>query len=46
VRVGAGDIRVAGIDPELSLPTGTPISVAVPMDNLHLFDAASGVAIR
>jgi len=46
VRVGAGDIRVAGIDPELALPTGTPISVAVPMDNLHLFDAASGVAIR
>jgi multiple sugar transport system ATP-binding protein len=46
LRVGAGDIRVAGIDPELSLATGTRIDVAVPMDNLHLFDCASGAAIR
>jgi multiple sugar transport system ATP-binding protein len=46
VRIGAGDIRVAGIDPELSLASGTRIDVAVPLDNLHLFDAASGTAIR
>ena len=46
VRIGAGDIRVAGVDPELSLATGTRIDVAVPMDNLHLFDTASGAAIR
>jgi multiple sugar transport system ATP-binding protein len=46
VRVGAGDIRVAGVDPELSLATGTRIDVAAPMDNLHLFDTASGAAIR
>jgi multiple sugar transport system ATP-binding protein len=45
LRVGAGDIRVAGIDPELSLATGTRIDVAVPMDSLHLFDSASGAAI-
>jgi multiple sugar transport system ATP-binding protein len=46
VRVGAGDIRVAGVDPELSLAAGTRVDVALPMDNLHLFDAASGAAIR
>src|SRR5262245_19283648 len=46
VRVGAGDIRVAGVDPELSLAAGTPVDVAVPLDNLHLFDTLSGAAIR
>jgi len=46
VRIGKGDIRVAGVDPELALATGTRIDVAVPMDNLHLFDTASGAAIR
>jgi multiple sugar transport system ATP-binding protein len=46
VRIGKGDIRVAGVDPELALAAGTRIDVAVPMDNLHLFDTASGAAIR
>jgi len=46
VRVGTGDIRVAGVDRELSLAAGTRIDVAAPMDNLHLFDTASGAAIR
>jgi multiple sugar transport system ATP-binding protein len=46
VRIGGGDIRVAGVDPELALATGTRIDVAVPLENLHLFDAASGAAIR
>jgi multiple sugar transport system ATP-binding protein len=46
VRIGAGDIRVAGVDPELSLAAGTRIDIAVPMDNLQLFDAATGAAIR
>src|SRR6478672_4008854 len=46
VRIGEADIRVAGVDPELSLATGTRIDVAVPLENLHLFDATSGAAIR
>jgi multiple sugar transport system ATP-binding protein len=46
VRIGEADIRVAGVDPELALATGTRIDVAVPLENLHLFDATSGAAIR
>jgi multiple sugar transport system ATP-binding protein len=46
VRIGAGDVRVAGVDPELTLKTGTRVEVAVPMENLHLFDITSGAAIR
>jgi multiple sugar transport system ATP-binding protein len=46
VRIGGGDIRIAGVDPELALATGTRIDVAVPLENLHLFDTTSGAAIR
>jgi multiple sugar transport system ATP-binding protein len=46
VRIGQGDIRVAGVDPELTLATGSRIDVAVPLENLHLFDTATGAAIR
>ena len=46
VRIGAGDIRVAGVDPELTLGTGTRVDVAVPMESLHLFDITTGAAIR
>ncbi len=46
VRIGKADIRVAGVDPELTLATGTRVDVAVPMENLHLFDMTSGAAIR
>jgi multiple sugar transport system ATP-binding protein len=46
VRVGEADIRVAGVDPELTLAAGTRLEVAAPVDSLHLFDIASGVAIR
>ena len=46
VRIGEADIRVAGVDPELALATGTRIDVAVPLENLHLFDTTSGAAIR
>jgi hypothetical protein len=46
VRIGEGDIRVAGVDPELVLAAGTRIDIAVPLDNVHLFDTASGAAIR
>jgi multiple sugar transport system ATP-binding protein len=46
VRVGGGDIRVSGVDPELALASGTRVDLAVPIDSLHLFDGASGAAIR
>ena len=46
VRIGPGDIRVSGVDPELTLATGAPVDLAVPIDSLHIFDGASGVAIR
>jgi multiple sugar transport system ATP-binding protein len=46
VRIGEADIRIAGVDPELALATGARIDVAVPLENLHLFDTTSGAAIR
>jgi multiple sugar transport system ATP-binding protein len=46
VRIGPGDIRVSGVDPELTLATGAPVDLVVPIDSLHIFDGASGVAIR
>jgi multiple sugar transport system ATP-binding protein len=46
VRVGAVDIRVAGVDPELTLAPGTFVAVTVPMESLHLFDMTSGAVIR
>jgi multiple sugar transport system ATP-binding protein len=46
VRVGGSDIRVAGVDPELTLATGTRVEVAVPIESLHVFDGTSGAAIR
>ena len=46
IRVGNSDIRIAGVDPELNLATGASIEVATAMDNLHIFDGTSGVALR
>jgi ABC-type sugar transport system ATPase subunit len=37
IRVGGSEIRVAGIDPDLSLAPGCEIEVAVATDNLHFF---------
>jgi ABC-type sugar transport system ATPase subunit len=37
VRVGAKDIRVAGIDPDMQLAPGAPIEVSAAADNLHFF---------
>ena len=45
VRIGQADIRVAGIDPELALATGTPVQVSADLDNLHLFDGTSGATL-
>jgi ABC-type sugar transport system ATPase subunit len=46
IRIGEGDIRVAGVDPELTLATGTMVEVSTNMDNLHIFDGTSGAALR
>jgi multiple sugar transport system ATP-binding protein len=46
LRVGGQDIRIAGIDPDLRLPTGAELEAAVAPDHLHLFDAESGEQIR
>jgi multiple sugar transport system ATP-binding protein len=46
VRIGDTDFRVAGVDPELALATGERVDVSVPMESLHLFETASGAAIR
>jgi hypothetical protein len=37
VRVGANEIRIAGIDPDLTLAAGCEIEAAVATDNLHFF---------
>src|SRR6266545_1817006 len=41
VRVGGQDIRIAGTDPDLTLPTGAEIEAAIGTDNLHFFDDVS-----
>jgi multiple sugar transport system ATP-binding protein len=46
IRIGESDIRVAGIDPELTLAAGATVEVSTQLDNLHIFDGASGAAIR
>ena len=38
VRLGDGEIRIAGVDPDLSLPTGSQIEAAIATDHLHFFD--------
>jgi multiple sugar transport system ATP-binding protein len=38
LRVGEGDIRVAGVDPDLKLATGTEMAAAIAAANLHFFD--------
>src|SRR5256886_969027 len=38
VRLGEREIRIAGVDPDLNLPTGFQIEAAVATDNLHFFD--------
>ena len=38
VRLGDGEIRIAGVDPDLSLPTGSHIEAAIATDHLHFFD--------
>jgi multiple sugar transport system ATP-binding protein len=46
VRIGSGDLRVSGVDPELALTTGTRIDLVVPIESLHIFEGSTGAAIR
>ena len=38
IRLGDGEIRIAGVDPDLTLSAGSEIEAAVATDNLHFFD--------
>jgi ABC-type sugar transport system ATPase subunit len=38
VRLGDGEIRIAGVDPDLTLPTGSQIEAAIATEHLHFFD--------
>jgi hypothetical protein len=42
VRLGDSEIRIAGVDPDLVLSTGSQIEAAVATDNLHFFDDGAG----
>jgi len=37
IRVGGNEVRIAGIDPDLTLPPGCEIEATVATDNLHFF---------
>jgi multiple sugar transport system ATP-binding protein len=38
IRIGESDIRVAGVDPDLKLATGTQLEATIASANLHFFD--------
>ena len=38
IRLGDGEIRIAGVDPDLTFPAGSEIEAAVAAENLHFFD--------
>jgi multiple sugar transport system ATP-binding protein len=42
IRLGDSEIRIAGVDPDLTLSTGSQIEAAVATDNLHFFDDLKG----
>ncbi len=46
VRIGSGDFRLAGIDPERVFAPGETIAAAIAIENLHLFDSETGAALR
>ncbi len=39
VRIGKSEIRISGVDPDLTLAPGTQIEAAIAAENLHFFDA-------
>jgi multiple sugar transport system ATP-binding protein len=46
VRIGRSDVRVSGVDPELTLTSGAQVDLVLPIDSLHIFDGTTGAAIR
>jgi multiple sugar transport system ATP-binding protein len=46
IRIGQGDFRLAGVDPERVFAPGESIQAAIAIENLHLFDAENGAALR
>ena len=38
IRLGDSEIRIASVDPDLTLTPGSQIEAAVAADNLHFFD--------
>jgi multiple sugar transport system ATP-binding protein len=42
IRLGDSEIRIAGVDPDLTLPAGSEIEAAVATENLHFFDDLEG----
>ena len=38
IRLGDSEIRIAGVDPDLTLAAGSEIEAAVATENLHFFD--------
>jgi multiple sugar transport system ATP-binding protein len=45
IRLGQDEFRIAGVDPDLTLPAGVEIEAAVATGNLHFFDG-DGVRIH
>jgi multiple sugar transport system ATP-binding protein len=45
VRVGEREIRIAGIDPDLTLGAGAEIEATIALDNLHFFGGPTGERI-
>src|SRR5437879_3954476 len=45
IRLGESDIRIAGVDPDLTLSSGSEIEAAVATDNLHFFDDPAFAAV-
>jgi multiple sugar transport system ATP-binding protein len=45
IRLGEKEIRIAGVDPDLILASGSEIEAAVATDNLHFFDDAESEAV-
>ena len=37
VRLGDNELRIAGVDPDLTLPAGTAVEAVVAAGNLHFF---------
>jgi len=46
LRIGARDLLVAGVDPDLKVTTGGMLDVAIAVDQLQFFDPETGASLR